>query len=146
MAPSPKNTTLMLDVPRACSAHARTGGQRQVAGDNSGRPEHAAPGIDEVHRAATAPAQPGLATDDFSEGGFDVAALGEHVPVAAMPGEQLVVRLEVRAHPDRNRFLTRRKVGESGTSPAAASRCTCNSNCRIRQKSAEQPGDRAERN
>src|SRR3954470_12059090 len=101
---------------RGCSlgGPGRAGGQGQVASYNTGCAEHAVGCINEMHRATSATAEPGVAADDLRKHGSHVAAFRESVPVASMAREQYVRAGEMLTNPDCHGFLAGRQVRKTG--------------------------------
>jgi hypothetical protein len=58
-----------------------------------------------VHGAALALAVPGLTPIELGHHAVEIGALGDAMAVAAMGGDDAVVRRERRAHPDCHRLL-----------------------------------------
>ncbi len=100
--------------PRAWAAHAAPAASDRLPPTTPVAPSTPCRGIDQMHRAAATATHAGLATDDFRERRFDVAALREHVTMAAMAGEQHVVRTEVSTDAGSNSFLTGGQMGKAG--------------------------------
>ena len=100
-------------VPTDLRGPRRTRGKRQIPPHHSGRAEHAARRIHQVHRPAATTAQAGVAPDDLGEGGLGIATLGKGVAVSSMPGEERVLVGQVGTDPDRHGLLARGKMGKS---------------------------------
>src|SRR5216684_5548325 len=91
----------------------RPRGEREIAGHDTGRPQHAVRCVDQVHRTAATAAQAIPPAQNFGESRLNITTLGEHMAMPAMTREQHVLALELGADTDCNGFLSGGKVRES---------------------------------
>ena len=89
----------------------RADGHRQVGADDGVGAEHAPVGLGQVHGAALGLAQPGRLAHELGEALLRRRAAGHRVVVAAVGGEDVVVRAQRRARPDRDRLVAGGEVG-----------------------------------
>jgi hypothetical protein len=93
-APSPKKQRTTCPVPRICAPHA----------DDPRRSEEAVRDVRQVHRAPEPLAEAIPAPVDLGHHRLRVGAASDRVPVAAVRGEELVVRPEGRDRADDRRL------------------------------------------
>src|SRR5229473_1777456 len=92
----------------------RPRGEREIAGHDTGRPQHAVRCVDQVHGTAATAAQAIPPAQNFGESRLNVAALGEYMAMPAMTRKQHVLTRQLRADTDRHGFLPGGQVRKSG--------------------------------
>ena len=111
-APSPKKTTATASLPRQPGGQRAAQRHRDVAADDAGRAEEAVLGVDEVHRAAHALAQPVGAAHQLGHLAVHRRALGERVAVGAVAAVDRVVVAQLQAGAGGDALLPDRQVDQ----------------------------------
>ena len=88
-------------------------GHRQVGADDGVRAEHPVVGLGEVHRAALGLADPGGPLHQLGQTALRRGAAGDGVVVAAVGGEDVVVRSQRCARAHRDRLVAGGQVGRA---------------------------------
>ena len=89
-------------------------GERDSTADDGVGADHPAGEVGDVHRAASALAEPRLAAVDLGHHRLQVAPLRDRVPVTPVGARDAVVLAEVRAHAGGDAFLADVHVHEAG--------------------------------
>ena len=114
MPPSPKKATATLSLPLPAHRKGRPARDRHAGADDAVGAVHPGREVRDVHGTAAPGVVPVDPAQQLGEHPRLVAALGDHVPVAAVGAGDDILGLERRADSDRHCLLTDVLVGDPG--------------------------------